>query len=368
MSFAAPSTGTYYIKPNWQTGSYYTGYSMSLYEDIDTAGPKIVSQDPPNQGQAASLTANLRFTFNEDILRGSGTITLSHTGDTGNVVVDDVFDVANSNRISINGKVLAIDPTRDLDERYTYTVAISSGAVKDAAGLLYGGTQAGSGQGYSFSTFDVANHTYFGSAANEVFKGGPGFDTIDGGGGTDTAQYGGNYSLYKVTVAASSVTVADSRTTHASDNTDVLKNVERLQFADVRMALDLVPTLAGGEALLMLAAAVGAPALANKPLVGVFLNYFDAGFTVQDGATLLVDSGIVAAFAAGADNAAVVNYIYTNVNGHAPDAATLAALLAPLNAQALSQAQWLASVALSPANQTHVNLIGYLATGLQYTV
>ena len=124
------------------------------------------------------------------------------------------------------------------------------------------------------------------------------------------------------------------------------------------------------KTVLMMAVATSlGPALVTLPnLAGIFLNYFDTGASLQDGANLLVASGISAAFAGGSDNASLVKMVYADVYGKAPDAATLASLLAPLTAGTTTQAAWLASMAASADNQSHVNLTGYAGTGLQYAV
>lgn len=70
--------------------------------------------------------------------------------------------------------------------------------------------------------------------------------------------------------------------------------------------------------------------------------------------------------AGGNDNAFVVKFIYTNVYGNAPDATTLASLVVPLNARTTTQAQWIAEMALSAANQAHVQLAGMAQTGWVY--
>ena len=155
-----------------------------------------------------------------------------------------------------------------------------------------------------------------------------------------------------------------------SEGSDSLSNVERLQFSDSRLALDLGASQAAGKTVLMMAVATSlGPALVNVPnLAGIFLNYFDSGASLLDGANLLVATGISAAFAGGSDNASMVKMVYNNVYGKAPDAATLASLLAPLNAGTITQGQWMADMAASSANQQHVNLTGYAGTGLQYVV
>ena len=74
----------------------------------------------------------------------------------------------------------------------------------------------------------------------------------------------------------------------------------------------------------------------------------------------------MSAFAGGSDNATFVKFVYGNVYGQAPDAATLAALVAPLNQHSFTQAQWMADVAQSAAAQQHVNLTGLAQSGWAY--
>jgi VCBS repeat-containing protein len=98
------------------------------------------------------------------------------------------------------------------------------------------------------------NDTLTGGAGNELFFGGGGADTISGGGGndqisgqagndaidggagTDMAIYTGPSSAYTVTtLAGGQIQVADS--TQTRDGTDVLTNVEVLQFSDLTTLL-----------------------------------------------------------------------------------------------------------------------------------
>ncbi len=242
---------------------------------------------------------------------------------------------------------------------YTLTAFVENLSLASASGNL-----AGNGN-------DLNNELY-GNEGSNVLNGKAGNDTIDGGTGVDTAQYSGKLSDYKVTLGAgaNASTVADNRAAALSEGTDSLTNVERLQFSDGRLALDMGANQAGGKTVLMMAVAtsLGPLFVTSQPYAGLFLGFFDSGASLLDGATLLVSSGIVAAFAGGSDNASLVKMVYNNVYGKAPDAATLAALVAPLNAGTLSPAQWMADMAASTVNQQHVNLAGYAGTGLQYTV
>ncbi|SDK25260.1 MULTISPECIES: VCBS domain-containing protein [Bradyrhizobium] len=141
--------------------------------------------------------------------------------------------------------------------RIAYTQATAAVTVNLATGTASGDTSVGtdtitggvnSVQGSNF------NDTLIGGAGNEQFFGGggndnistgggndqitgqAGNDTIDGGTGTDIAFYTGPMSAYTITTPGAGQTqVADSVSTR--DGTDVLTNVEVLQFSDAAMLL-----------------------------------------------------------------------------------------------------------------------------------
>ncbi len=204
---------------------------------------------------------------------------------------------------------------------------------------------------------------------NNLLKGLGGNDVINGGGGVDTAAYTGALKDYTLTLGSGTTATTllkDNRGITTNDGTDTLSNVERLQFSDVSLALDMATGQSGGKAMLVMGATLGKAFTQDKGWAGAFMHYFDGGASVLDGTTLLVAIGIIPAFAGGSDNASFVKFIYGNVYGQAPDAATLASLVAPLNANTTSQAQFLADMAMSATNQTHVGLTGYAGTGWQF--
>ncbi len=72
-----------------------------------------------------------------------------------------------------------------------------------------------------------------GTTVNDLLTGGLGL-TIDGGTGLDTVVYSSSHSNYTVTKVGSAYTVKD-----AANITDTVANVERLQFSDAKIALDI---------------------------------------------------------------------------------------------------------------------------------
>jgi hypothetical protein len=345
-------------------GAFTTAVSAAAVA-VDTQPPSFVAGAPAT---SVPVNGSIALSFSEAIQKGSGTVIVKD--DLGAVLAS--YDIASSPQVSLSGKTLSV-ALSGLVQGSHYTLELPAGGVKDLVG-----NSLGSVVDSGFSTTGLtptivgtpAADTLVGTVGNDVFEGGGGNDSIDGGAGTDTAIYRGKLADYKITLAttADGVTqVTDNRGPLATpgEGSDSLTHVERLQFADQSLALDMAPTQAGGKAALMMAVATSlGPVFDTLPTwAGLFIHYFDSGASLLDGANLLVASGIAAAFAGGPDNASLVKMLYTDVNGVAPDAATLASLVAPLNAGTTTQAQFMANMAASQANQDHVHLTGLAQTG-----
>jgi methionine-rich copper-binding protein CopC len=109
----------------------------------DTTAPAVVGFSPANGSSSAAIGANITFSFNEAIQRGSGLIVLR---DETNAIVES-FDAASSQRISISNNMLTIDPVASLLNAKRYTVSMAAGVVKDLAGNNFAGSN-----NYAFDT------------------------------------------------------------------------------------------------------------------------------------------------------------------------------------------------------------------------
>jgi Ca2+-binding RTX toxin-like protein len=295
----------------------------------------------------------------EDTMDGGSGSNVYYVNSAGDLVV--AFE-SRAEQLDPGGTHQA-DVGRSLDKviasiNYTLTAFVENLSLAAAAGNLSG-------------TGNELNNVITGNEGNNVLTGGPGNDTIDGGSGTNTSVYFGNFSDYTITIGAGTsakTVITDNRKLPNNDGTDNLTNIQRLQFADERLALDLGVDQAAGKAVLTMAATLGPAFASDKGWAGRFLAYFDTGAKVADGTNLLISAGIMAAFAGSSDNASLVKFVYNNVNGKPPDATTLASLLAPLNAHTTTPAEWMASMVESAANQAHVQLTGLAHTGWQYIV
>ncbi|MBC5763912.1 M10 family metallopeptidase [Ramlibacter albus] len=175
---------------------------------------------------------------------------------------------------------------------------------------------------------------------------------IDGGAGTDTVVYTGGRSGYEVVRAGATTTVRDA------NGTDTLVNVERLQFGDARVALDIDGN--AGSAAKLLGAVYGAGALSNASLVGSTLAQLDGGVDRLQVAQRALDAKL----GAHASSTAVIDLLFQNLLGRNATAAQHAEL--DVLVDVFGAAPLTLAAAELPVNQEQVNLVGLSAHGLAY--
>ena len=143
FSHVIRKTGTYYVEvqgENDTTGSYQVLASQGSWVDITRPA---ITGNYPSDGATATLPFAIRFVFNENMQRGTGTIRI--TDSSGEVVA--TYNAATSDAVSISYNELYIDTGTDLDLGEDYRVELPEGAVQDMAG---NGNAASSS--YNFST------------------------------------------------------------------------------------------------------------------------------------------------------------------------------------------------------------------------
>jgi len=185
---------------------------------------------------------------------------------------------------------------------YTLGNFVENLTLATAAGALSGSGNA------------LANAITGNESANRL-TGGAGNDQIDGAGGIDTAVYSGTRAQYAVTLGASDQVTGSA----TGEGTDTLTNVERLQFSDGKLAIDLEGN--AGIVAKILGAVFGPAALSDGTLAGIGLNIAD---TSGQSYPQLMQLALNYRLGSSASNEAVVNLLYTNVIGSAPDAGTQA--------------------------------------------
>jgi hypothetical protein len=201
------------------------------------------------------------------------------------------------------------------------------------------------------------NDSLFGGNGNDTLTGGSGNDRLDGGAGLDSAVYAGARAGYTIGKATSGSFVQAGS---GLEGRDELLLVERLQFADRRVALDLDG--AAGLTARLIGAVFGPAEVRNLSYVGIGLRYLDGGTRDVDLARLAIDARLGAAASA----AEVVNLLYTNVVGSAPSAQAAQPFVDMLN----NGTQTKGSLTLLAANQDliaqRIDLTGLANTGLDF--
>ena len=198
----------------------------------------------------------------------------------------------------------------------------------------------------------------FGNGGNDSVKGGAGNDYIDGGTGINTTLYQSSINNYILTKITNGFTVTDLI---GVDGIDTLTNIERLHFSDVNVALDLNGY--AGQVAKILGAVFGASSVSNQQYVGIGLSYLDGGMSYQD----LMQLALTAKLGAGVnDPTQVVNLLYTNVVGVAPDQASLNSFVGLLISHVYTTASLGVMAADTSLNTTNINLVGLAQTGIDY--
>jgi hypothetical protein len=197
--------------------------------------------------------------------------------------------------------------------------------------------------------------TLRGNSFANAFQGFGGNDTIDGGGGVDTAVFSGAVSDYTRTTAPDgSMNVA------GPDGSDVLTNIERLQFNDCTIAFDISGN--AGEAYRLYQAAFDRAPDAGG--LGYWIGALDKGRSLQEVAANFIVSAEFSTKYGSLGNAQFATQLYLNVLHRSPDPGGLAYWQGVLDHGIATRADVLAGFSESPENQ--VNVIGSIEGGIAY--
>lgn len=374
ITFSASTSGTYYLGAvDYDTGTGAYRLSAHLRPDdypwsASTTGVVLVN----GESSAGTIeTVDDADLFKVALQAGTTyTFALSRSGSTGLndpyllLYGPDLTKLRADNESGGNGNAEITFTPQSSGTYYLGAVDYDTGigsytlrATRGAHGVLQGTAQA------DVLIDEAASSQIYGLAGDDWIEGGAGNDLIDGGAGVDWAWYAGALSEYSLTGSNSRWTLTDQL---ALDGIDTLVSVERLSFADVNLALDMDVGQAGGQAALLVGAALGPEWLDDRSLLGALLDYLDAGRSLADAASLLVDAGIMRDFAGGASNRALAEWLYRNVTDAPLDNAIIGQWTGLMDSGAYTQAALLTAVATMPANQDHIHLVALAAHGLEF--
>ncbi len=239
------------------------------------------------------------------------------------------------------------------------------GTVWDLAALsnlgLAGGTVHGGpiyGTRYADTIFGTVRRDVIdGRAGRDLIKASAGTDEIDGGSDLDTVAYAGPREAYAVSFNGAWFKVAARPGSMATEGTSELRRVERVQFSDGGLALDLDGQ--AGKVARILGAVFGADAVADQRLAGTGLSLLEQGMSYEALAAAAVS------FAGKAAHAEIVDLLWNNIVGTAIPAAERAYWVGLLDG-GLSVGAFAVLAADTSLNAANIDLLGLAATGLAY--
>ena len=206
----------------------------------------------------------------------------------------------------------------------------------------------------------AAAERHQGRAGNDRITPAGGNDVVDGGLGTDTVVLTGQRT------AASLQQQQDGQwtVTTVAGGTDKLRAVERLQFSDRSIALDLDG--AGGLVARVIGAVFGPAQVHDAALVGRYLALADAGTEGEQLVAHALADPLFATLAGSRSNADVVGHVYANVVGQPADAAERDYFSGLIADGAYTQASLLWVACGLDLTAQRIDLAGMAAQGLDF--
>jgi len=225
--------------------------------------------------------------------------------------------------------------------------------------------------GWLYGEFDEVIGTVYddmigGNILDNLLAGLDGDDLLDGDAGIDSAAYLSISSNFSISSAGDYTWIVRDRTGY--EGTDDLFNIERLLFDDKKIALDLNGSGNAAQAVELIGASIGTAYL-NPAIVGLFLDFFDSGYSMSEVAAAIISTDFFISLAGGSSsNSSFVATIARNILGTPIDAVTTDVLAGYLQGSggSLTQADFLSIFAVSDINQSNINLAGLQQTGIEY--
>jgi hypothetical protein len=339
------------------------GFQTSFVLKPDTQPPSVLDISPINHSSNVLVDSNIIITLSEDIKLGYGNIEIRSGSMTGDVI--ETYLVQSSSNLTIDGSILTINPNNDLDYNTNYYVTFAPDTIMDLAGNSYTGVIA-----YDFKTATLVingtenadsligtsgSETINGFASDDSLIGAGGNDSINGDSGIDTCLYSLDKLNYTLSKASSGFII-----TSDIEGEDTLQNIERIQFSDTRVAIDLDGN--AGTTAKIIGSVFGNESLSDKQYVGIGLQLLDGGMSYSDLMKLAIDARL----GDGASHTDVVNLLYTNVVGVVPEKESLDYFVSLLDSNTFTVASLGVMAADTELNLVNINMVGLVQTGIEY--
>jgi hypothetical protein len=267
-------------------------------------------------------------------------------------------------KIPVIGWVLAPAVESHLKINYklqiTNSFEISVSATPNMTGGNKGGILLGGDQNDMINAGN-GNTLAAGGHGNDIFVAGTGQQFFAGGNGTDLVTYNFSGTNLNVSKGATGYQITTTGGLHT------FNSIERLQFSDRKVALDLAQDESAGMAVRLIGAALDAPALTPQ-LVGWFINEFDQGNSMKEAVLHAMQTPQFTAQMPQLTDTDFVTQVFHNVTGVDPAKAQLDYFLSLLSGHggSMSQADLLVLAANTSANAMNIDLVGLQQHGIDY--
>ena len=290
-----------------------------------------------------------------------------------------VTELLNSNAgVLITGENVYVNDVLYQTIRYSSPVLASDSfnVDRDATSSLYRKIYSGDDVFIGSATLQGAgDDKVAGYAGDDLFYGfgDEGADLFDGGAGIDTSVYRGVFANYEITkdqffynptTDRNDLRGTQVKDTTGLDGTDGLVNVERLQFADTMVALDIAPNQTAGKVYMLYQATFNRTP--DTEGLGYWIKQVDNGanITTDVAAFFVTSPEFVAKYGANPSVASYVYNLYLNVLGRPGEAGGVAYWNQELNAGTITRAAVLEAFATLPEGAALV--ANAIANGIQY--
>lgn len=328
------------------------GYDYLYYTDA-TAGVTInMATGRATGGAGSDAIAGIELVFGSpfnDTFVGND-VSVGFLGGDGN---DTITGGAGRDHLEGNGGDDVIDGKDGTDIVAYYSAAFAVN-VDLTMGVASGGLGNDTLRNIEDVVGSVFGDTLTGDANRNTLDGSSGNDTLNGGSGLDTAIFTGTRADHTITRTASGWTVSSP-----VDGTDAIQNIERLQFSNETLALDIAGS--AGQAYRIYQAAFNRTP--DNGGLKYWINRMDGG-TTQDrvAAEFIGSPEFQTLYGTNPGNADFLTRLYSNVLHRTPDPGGYSWWLGQLDAGVYDKPSALASFAESNENQ--LGVIGMIENGI----
>ena len=356
-----PSTSGPYLPASLD----YRTYSIMSYNDLnfsflDTTQHKYINIYP--ETPMVYDIAAIQYLYGANISYRTGNDT--YTFDPSHPFYMSIWDAGGNDTMDVSN--FSTNCTIDLRAGHYSSIRYNNSGTganlydgTNNLGIAFGVTieNATGGSGNDYIIGNNVNNKLSGRGGNDTFIGGGGIDTIDGGQGIDTIVFNENQIHYTIVPAGSGFSIKDNLST---DGTIIEVNVEKLQFADLLLAIQTIPTENLLEAYRLYKVFDRAPDYGG---LGFWYNALNKGDSLTHVAENFINSSeFKSMYGTNTSDGNFVTLLYQHILGRTPDQSGynywVNSLHSDTRAHVLTQ--------FSESAEYKADIIGIIANGIIY--